>query len=123
MRNLNEAVVGYLNVNLIRNMFDSFARQTTRNIGIQISQNQSLMKVFLPVNFYCMTTVPLSILIGMEWGMVVVFSLHDYSTSFHFDRNGNGGGILLYIWENIPSTLLSMNETIQGFLRRNKFTK
>ena len=51
------------------------------------------------------------------------FLLHDYSASFHFHRNGNGGGILLYIWEDIPSTLLSMNETIQGFLRRNKFTK
>ena len=71
MRNLNETVVGYLNANSIRNEFDSFARQTTRNIGIECFQNQSLMKVFLPVNFYCMTTVPLSIFIGM--GMVEVF--------------------------------------------------
>ena len=71
MRNLNETVIGYLNANSIRNEFDSFARQTTRNIGIECFQNQSLMKVFLPVNFYCMTTVPLSIFIGM--GMVEVF--------------------------------------------------
>ena len=39
------------------------------------------------------------------------FLLDGYSVPFRFDRNGNGGGILLYI----RSKLLSMNENIQGF--------
>ena len=43
------------------------------------------------------------------------FLLNGCSFSFCFDRNGSGGGILLYIREDIPSKLLSMNKNIQGF--------
>ena len=43
------------------------------------------------------------------------FLLDGYSVPFHYDRNGNGGGILLYIRENIPSKLLSINKNIEGF--------
>ena len=48
--------------------------------------------------------------------------LDGYNVPFCFDRNGNGRGILLYIREDIPSKLLSMNKNIEGFFRRNKFT-
>lgn len=37
-----------------------------------------------------------------------------FSTQHHFDRNGNSGGIILYI-EDIPSNLLS----IEGNLLEN----
>ena len=43
------------------------------------------------------------------------FLLDGYSVSFRFDRNGNNGGILLQIRENIASKLLSMNKNIEGF--------
>ena len=51
------------------------------------------MKVFLPANFF----------------------LDGYSVPFRFDRNGNGGGILLHISDDLPSKLLSMNKKIEGF--------
>ena len=38
------------------------------------------------------------------------------SAPFRFDRNGNGGGILLYIREDIPSKLLSVNKNMEGLL-------
>ena len=38
-----------------------------------------------------------------------------FSTQHHFDRNGNSGGIILYIREDIPSNLLS----IEGNLLEN----
>ena len=43
------------------------------------------------------------------------FLLDGYSARFRFARNGNNGGILLYIREDIPSKLLSMNKDIEGF--------
>ena len=38
-----------------------------------------------------------------------------YSVTFCFDRNGNGGDILFYIKEDMPSKLLSMDKNIEGF--------
>ena len=34
------------------------------------------------------------------------FLLNGYRTPFRLDRNGHGGGILLYVREDIPSKLL-----------------
>ena len=42
----------------------------------------------------------------------VQFVFDGYSVPFRFDRNRNGGGILLYIREDLPSKLLSMNKNI-----------
>ena len=44
-----------------------------------------------------------------------------YNVLFRFDKNGNGGGILLYIREDIPLKLLSIYQDIEGFFRGNKF--
>ena len=43
------------------------------------------------------------------------FLLDSYSVPFRFDRNGYGGGILLYIRIVIPSKFLSLNKNIEGF--------
>ena len=45
----------------------------------------------------------------------VQFHLEGYATPYRLDRNGNGGGILLYIRENIPSKLLNSDLSIEGF--------
>ena len=34
------------------------------------------------------------------------FVIDGYSEPYRFDRNRNGGGVLIYIWEDIPSKLL-----------------
>ena len=44
------------------------------------------------------------------------FLLNGYSTPFSLDRNAHGGGILLYVREDIPSKLLLVEENlIKGF--------
>ena len=43
------------------------------------------------------------------------FLMDGYSVPYRLDRDGNGGGILLYIREDIPSKLLSINRNIEGF--------
>ena len=47
------------------------------------------------------------------------FLLNGYSTPFRLDRNAHGGGILLYVREDIPSKLLLVEENlIEGFFVR-----
>ena len=60
----------------------------------------------------CETKIDASFPIGQ-------FLLSGYSTSFRLDRNAHGGGILLYVREDIPSKLLLVEETlIKSFLWR-----
>ena len=43
------------------------------------------------------------------------FHIRGFSEPYRFDRNGNGGGILLYIREDILSKLILTKITIEGF--------
>ena len=58
IRNLNETVVAYLNINSSRNNFDLLALQVTANMDIEMTSETKLMKVFLPANFCWMSTFP-----------------------------------------------------------------
>ena len=55
------------------------------------------------------------------------FLIPGYSSPYHFDRNCGRGGIMLYVREDIPSKLLSIeNQPIEGFyieinLRKKKW--
>ena len=42
------------------------------------------------------------------------FHIHGFSEPYRFDRNGNSGGILLYIREDIPSKLIVTKMRIEG---------
>ena len=46
---------------------------------------------------------------------IAQFHLEGYATPYRLDRNANGGGILLYIREHIPSKLLNTDLSIEGF--------
>ena len=46
---------------------------------------------------------------------ISTISFEGYATPFRLDRNANGGGILLYVSEDIPSTLLNSDLLIEGF--------
>ena len=45
----------------------------------------------------------------------VQFHLEGYATPYRLDRNATGGGILLYIREDIPSKLLNTDLSIERF--------
>ena len=93
IKNLNKIIVGHLNINSIRNKFDSLAHQVKGNIDILMISETKLNESF-PVG---------------------QFLMDGYSVPYRFDRDGNGGGILLYIREDIPSKLLSINRNIEIF--------
>ena len=93
LKNLNKIIVGHLNINSIRNKFDFLAPQVQGIIDILMISERKLDESFPPVQFL----------------------LDGYCDPFRFDRDGNGGGILLYIRDDIPSKLLSINKNIEGF--------
>ena len=72
---MNSIVVGHLNINSIRNKFDFLAQQVQGNIDILMISETKLDESF-----------PL-----------VQFLLDGYSAPFRSDRDGNSGGILLFI--------------------------
>ena len=43
------------------------------------------------------------------------FHIHGFSEPYRFGRNGNGDEILLLICEDIPSKLILIKRTIEGF--------
>ena len=43
------------------------------------------------------------------------FQLHSYSEPYRFDRNGNDGGILLFIPEDMPSKFTESRTRIELF--------
>ena len=54
------------------------------------------------------------------------FQIHGYSEPYRLDKNGNGGGILVFIREDIPTKLIDSQMKIEGFfielnLRRKKW--
>ena len=101
IKNLNKIIVDHLNINSIRNKFDFLAHQVKGNIDILMISETELDESF-PVG---------------------QFLMDGYSVPYRFRRDRNGGGILLYIREDIPSKLLSINRNIEGFFRGNKFAK
>ena len=90
---MNKIIVGQLNINSIRNKFDFLAQQVKGNIDILMISETKLDESF-PVG---------------------QFLIDGYSVPFRFDRNGNDGGTLLYIKEDISSKLLSIYQDIEGF--------
>ena len=100
-KNLNKLTIAHLNVNSLRNKLEFLKEQIQDNIDILIISE---------------TKIDASFTIGQ-------FLLNSYSTPFRLDRNAHGGGILLYVWEDIPSKLLLVKENlIEGFLG-GKLTK
>ena len=93
IRNLNKIVIGHLNINSLRNKFDFLVTQVKGYIDILMISETKLDESF-PIG---------------------QFLIDGYSVPFRFDRNKNGGGILLYVRDDIPSKILSMNSNIEGF--------
>ena len=80
---MNKIIVGHLKINFIRNKFDFLALEVQGNIDIFMISEKKLDESFPPGQFL----------------------LYGYSAPFRSDGDGNGGGILLFIREDISSKL------------------
>ena len=103
-RNINRLIFARLNINSLRNKSESLQHIINKNIDVLLISETKIDSSFTSAQFH----------------------LEGYATPYRLDRNANGGGILLYIREDIPSKLLNTDLSIEGFfveisLRKKKW--
>ena len=92
LKNPNRLIIAQLNINSLRNMFDSLVRMLHNNLDILLISETKIDSSF----------------------PTALFQIEDYTT-YWLDRNGNHEGIHLYIQEDIPFTLLTSDMSIESF--------
>ena len=85
-------LIAQLNINSLRNKFDSLVRMLHDNLDILLISETKIDSSFPTAQF-----------------QIEVY------TTYTLARNANGGGILFYIREDIPSTLLNSDVSIKSF--------
>ena len=91
-KNPNRLIIAQLNINSLRYKFDSLVEILHSNVDILLISETKIDSSFPTAQF----------------------KIEGYTT-YRLDRNSNGGGILLYVREDIPSTLLNTELLIEGF--------
>ena len=86
-KNWKKIIIGHLNINSIRNKFDLLADLIKGNIDIMVISETKIDESF-----------PTS-----------QFSITGYSPPYRLDRNNQGGGLLLYVRNDIPSKQIICN--------------
>ena len=81
---MSKLIFGHLNINSLRNKFDLFSEQVKGSIDILMVSRTKLDDSFPEAQFL----------------------IEGFHSPFRFDRNINGGGIMLYVREDIPTKLL-----------------
>ena len=104
LKNVNRLICAQLNINSIKNKFDSLVNVIKNNTDV-LMISETKLDLFFPIG---------------------QFHIHNFSELFRFDQNGNGGGTLLYIYDDIPSKLIITKMTIEWFfvkinLRKKKW--
>ena len=102
-KNLNRLILAHLNINSVSNKFDQLVNGIKGNIDVLMISETKLDDSFPSMQFL----------------------IEGYGPPYRLDRNSRGGGILVYVREDIPCKLIPMkNCTIEGFsLELNLRTK
>ena len=98
--NINKLVFAHLNINSIRNKFEFLADQVKRKIDVLTISETKIDESFPHGNFL----------------------IDGFSSPYRLDRDSKGGGIMLYITEDIPSHFVaSDNKPIESlYVELNK---
>ena len=80
----DKLILSHVNINSIRNKFDSLIYMRDKNVDIFLISETKLDDSFPSAQF----------------------KIEGFTTPYRYDRNDKGGGLLLYIREDIPSRLL-----------------
>ena len=89
---LKNPIIAQLNINSVRNKFDLLVRMLHSNLDIRLISKTKIDSSFPTAQF----------------------QIEGYAT-YRLDRNANGGSILLFIREDIPSTLMNFDMSIESF--------
>ena len=82
----NKIIVGHLNINSLRNKFEALQFIINRNLDIILLSETKLDDSFPSAQFM----------------------LKNFGIPYRLDRNSNGGGLLLYVRDDIPSKFLKV---------------
>ena len=93
-KNINMLSFAQLNINSLRNKFEPLQHIINKNIDVLLISETKIDSSFPSAQCH----------------------LEYYATLYRLDRNANGGGILLYIREDIPSKLLNTDLSVEGFV-------
>ena len=98
LRNKNpyRVIIGHININSIRNKFEPLVRLIDNSIDVLMVSETKLDNSFPDSQFL----------------------IEGFSTPYRLDRTAKGGGILLYVREDIPSKTLKgikVDESFEGF--------
>ena len=94
LKNVNRLVIGHLNINSLPGKFDQLKVVIENNIGILIVTETKIDSNFSSSQF-------------MTEG---------FSMPFRFDRNRCGGGVIVYVRDDIPSEQLTKHKLPDVFL-------
>ena len=94
LKNVNKPMIAHLNINSLRNKFEFLISLSEDNLDVLMISETKLDESF-PTN---------------------QFMINGFSAPFRLDLNDKGGGIILYIREDIPSRLVSTESIeVEGF--------
>ena len=82
----NKLIVRHLNINSLKNKFEFLEDVIKRNLDITLLSETKLDDSFPSAQF----------------------TLKEYGVPYRFGRNSKGGGLLFYIYEDIPSKFLKL---------------
>ena len=85
VRNIGRVIIGYLNINSVRNKFDALKEIASQSLDIWMIAETKIDATF-PTR---------------------QFAIEGFATPFRLDRNENGGGLLVYFRSDIPSHQLN----------------
>ena len=85
IRNIGKIIIGYLNINSVRNKFDALKEITSQNVDVLMLAETKIDSTF-PTG---------------------QFAIEGFANHFRLDRNANGGGLLVYVRSDIPSHQLN----------------
>ena len=95
IKNVNRLIIGTLNINSLASKFEQLKLVMEKSLDVLILQETKLDSSF-PAG---------------------QFTMEGYSQPYRLDRNRNGGGVMIFVKENIPSKQLNKHtftETIEG---------
>ena len=104
LRNVNKVIIGNININSLPAKFDQVKEVILKNVDILVITETKLDDTFPLGQFY----------------------VDRFTMPYSLDRNRNGGGIIIYVREDIPSKILEkykLPQDVEGTFVELNFRK
>ena len=89
----NKIIMAHISINSLRNKFDTLTKSVTEYIDILMTSETKLDNTF----------------------PFALYHLKNFSNPYRLERNCHGGGILVYLRDNIPSNLVKLDQNFDNF--------